>query len=451
METLAYSSLTLRSSQGEQRLDSIAFKQPSKQTSKQTSEIAGLAVTLALGLMPTSAQASLVQNDRCNAVADLQSALKYEGFDPGGIDGDFGINTLLAVQDFQYDRGLYADGVVGVNTAVALGLPAQVSCHNQQTTIVDVFSSGDGTTAWVDTEGSPLNVRSGPGRDYELIGSLPNGSAVGLSSLTENNWVQLSEGGWVSAAWLSFDPQASPVASQPVSQVSGYTTYTILPGWMLEDIAYYFEARGFFSAGTFLAAASEIPSGTFSWLPGDLYDLEGFLYPDTYEVAIGATPYEVIDQMLARFEAVALPAYDASNTSLGIGEWVTLASIVEREAMLYEEQPIIAGVFLNRLYYGMRLESDPTVEYALGIQQTPESPLTLSEVRTESPYNTYLNSGLPPAPIGNPGQGSLEAVLYPANTDYLFFVACYDGTHEFNYNLTEHEKDRDTICAASRG
>ena len=177
MENLAYSASTLQGSRGEKSLDRIDFK--------QQGEIAGLAVTLALGLMPTPAQASLGQNDRCNAVADLQSALQYEGFDPGGIDGDFGINTFWAVQDFQRDRGLYEDGVVGVNTAIALGLPAQVSCHNQSPTIANDPPSGNSSTAWVDTEGSPLNVRSGPGSDYALIGSLPNGSAVDLENSKE--------------------------------------------------------------------------------------------------------------------------------------------------------------------------------------------------------------------------------------------------------------------------
>ena len=128
-----------------------------------------------------------------------------------------------------------------------------------------------------------------------------------------------------------------------------------------------------------------------------------------------------------------------------------MSSIVEQEAVRYDEQPLIASVFLNRMDMGKRLESDPTVEYALGIQQTPEQPLTLSEVRTDSPYNTYLYSGLPPSPISTPGQGSLDAVLYPADSGYLYFVACYDGTHEFNYSLEDHEQDRDTYCAASRG
>ena len=424
---------------------------------RQQSELASLAFTLALGLMPTPAQASISQGDRCDGVADLQIALQDAGFNPGEIDGVFGANTRLAVQEFQYYHGLVEDGVVGANTAIALGFSPEMYCGS---TAVSTATSpiGNGTTAWVQTEGSPLNVRSGPGVDYSLVTSLPNGSAVSLATGAEHDWVQLSEGGWVAAAWLTFEPQSSETFStftdyspETIAAASSYTTYRILPGWTIEDIAYYLEDLGFFSADRFLAAASEIPTHLFPWLPGDLYSLEGFLYPDTYEIASGASPYEVIDQMLTRFETIALAAYQDSPTQLSVKDWVTLASIVEREAMLYEEQPVIAGVFLNRLYNGMRLESDPTVEYALGIQQTPEAPLTLSEVRTDSPYNTYLNSGLPPAPIASPGLGSLDAVLYPAHTDYLFFVACYDGTHEFNYTLEDHENDRDTFCSFSRG
>jgi len=100
---------------------------------------------------------------------------------------------------------------------------------------------------------------------------------------------------------------------------------------------------------------------------------------------------------------------------------------------------LIAGVFLNRLKKGIPLGADPTVEYALNIRQTPDRRLTLAEVRTPSPYNTYLNPGLPPGPIASPGLASLKAVLQPEQTDYLYFVARYDGTHIFSKTLAEHE------------
>jgi UPF0755 protein len=113
-----------------------------------------------------------------------------------------------------------------------------------------------------------------------------------------------------------------------------------------------------------------------------------------------------------------------------------------------EERGIIAGVFTNRLRQNIPLGADPTVEYGLGISQTKEQPLTWAQVGTPSPYNTYINPGLPPTPIASPGQASLAAALAPEQTDYLYFVARYDGTHVFSRTLAEHEAARDAIRAA---
>jgi UPF0755 protein len=130
---------------------------------------------------------------------------------------------------------------------------------------------------------------------------------------------------------------------------------------------------------------------------------------------------------------------------LTLHEAVTLASIVEREAVQPDERPLIAGVFLNRLRLGMPLGADPTVQYALA--DDPQSVerfgfwkqgLTLEDLEVESPYNTYVNGGLPPGPIANPGLDSLEAVAYPAETSYLYFVAREDGSHVFAETLEEH-------------
>ena len=144
--------------------------------------------------------------------------------------------------------------------------------------------------------------------------------------------------------------------------------------------------------------------------------------------------------MLNRFEQVALPLYKQgrNQTQLNLLQWVTLASIVEKEAVVPQERSLIAGVFTNRLRQGQRLESDPTVEYGLGIRQTVDQPLTFAQVKTPSPYNTYLNPGLPPTPIASPGLASLKAVLYPEKTPYFYFVARYDGTHVFSRTLSEH-------------
>lgn len=259
------------------------------------------------------------------------------------------------------------------------------------------------------------------------------------------------------ARWLhSQDPngefkagtyQLSP--TEPLSEIADkiwhgrvvQQTFTIPEGWSLRQMAAYFEAQGFFSQSEFLAAASQIPRQEFGWLPADLPHLEGFLYPDTYKVNSGRiTPQAIVEQMLNQFAQVALPIYQQSKnqTTLDFKEWVTLASIVEKEAVVPQERSRIAGVFTSRLRKGVPLGSDPTVEYALNIRQTVDQPLTYAQVNTPSPYNTYRNAGLPPTPIASPGIASLKATLYPENTPYLYFVARYDGTHVFSRTLAEH-------------
>ena len=230
--------------------------------------------------------------------------------------------------------------------------------------------------------------------------------------------------------------------------------FTIPEGWNIRQMAAYFEEQKFFKAQDFLTAIQQFSSTPaaqkYTWLPPNLPFVEGFLFPDTYQIPVGAvTPEQIITAMLDRFEKAALPIYQAQQgknpLKLSLLQWVTLASIVEKEAVIPTERPIIAGVFSNRLNQGMSLGSDPTVEYAFGITQTPENPLTLAQVRTPSPYNTYINVGLPPTPIASPGLASLEATLSPQATEYLYFVARYDGTHVFSKSLGDHESAQDKI------
>jgi UPF0755 protein len=218
-------------------------------------------------------------------------------------------------------------------------------------------------------------------------------------------------------------------------------SFTIPEGWSIRQMAAYFEQQGYFKAKAFVQATSQVPTGQYTWLAGAPH-LEGYLYPDTYQLAgVDVTPEQIVRQMLDRFEQVALPIYHQKRgqTSLTLDQWVNLASIVEKEAVVPSERRLIAGVFTNRLKQNMTLGSDPTVEYGLGVTQTPDQPLTLAQVRTPNPYNTYINSGLPPTPIASPGIASLKATLNPETTDYLYFVARYDGTHVFSRTLADHE------------
>ncbi len=218
-------------------------------------------------------------------------------------------------------------------------------------------------------------------------------------------------------------------------------SFTIPEGWSIQQMAKYFAEQGFFSAEDFVAGTRNMPRDRFPWLPENLSSLEGFLYPDTYKFAGQLTAQGTIEQMLTQFEQVALPLYQQAKgqTPYSLMDWVTLSSIVEKEAAVSQERPQIASVFAKRLKEEIPLASDPTVEYGLGIRQTKEQPLTLAQVNTPSPYNTYLNVGLPPAPIASPGRASLEASVNPSDTEYLYFVARYDGTHVFSKTLAEHE------------
>ena len=219
-------------------------------------------------------------------------------------------------------------------------------------------------------------------------------------------------------------------------------SFTIPEGWSMKQMAQYFEEQQWFTASEFLEAAKQVDRERYPWLPENLPFLEGFLYPDTYQIPTDQrTANATINIMLRRFEKVALPVYEKQpDNKPSLLDWVTLASIVEQESVVDDERTEIAGVFWNRLRQGITLGADPTVEYGLGITQTPDQPLTYAQVKRPSPYNTYINAGLPPTPIASPGIESLQATLNPATTDNLYFVARYDGTHVFSRTLAEHER-----------
>ncbi len=165
---------------------------------------------------------------------------------------------------------------------------------------------------------------------------------------------------------------------------------------------------------------------------------EGYLFPATYRFSPRATTPDILAAMLARFYQAMTPAVVARAFELGLtsGQLVTLASMVEKEAKVAGERKIVAGVFYNRLRLGMPLQSDPTAKYIFEGENEPPA----EAVRIPSTFNTYVFPGLPPGPIANPGLNSLEAALYPAHTDYLYFVARNDGTHIFSRSLGEHQR-----------
>jgi UPF0755 protein len=178
---------------------------------------------------------------------------------------------------------------------------------------------------------------------------------------------------------------------------------------------------------TSLLARLDIPNPT----------LEGYLFPDTYAFPLGTTASQAVHEMAYDFERRWKPDWDAKASALRINrnDLVTMASIVEREARVPEERPVIAAVYYNRLRKGMLLQADPTVQYALGHHV---GRVLYKDLAVQSPYNTYIHKGLPPGPVAAPGFASLAAAANPANVPYLYFVASPDGHHEFRMTLEEH-------------
>lgn len=212
---------------------------------------------------------------------------------------------------------------------------------------------------------------------------------------------------------------------------------TVPEGYNLRQIASLIAAAGLGTAEDFLKAASDI---SFIRKKGfDAPTFEGYLFPETYYFPRNTTPAQMISAMVRQFRRVFTPEWKTQADALGLSvhETVTLASIIEKETGNPSERPLIASVFHNRLKKGMRLESDPTVIYGI---ENFDGNLTRKHLRASTAYNTYRIRGLPPGPIANPGRESLKAVLYPADTQYLFFVSRKDKTHEFTTNLKEHKR-----------
>lgn len=222
---------------------------------------------------------------------------------------------------------------------------------------------------------------------------------------------------------------------------------TIPEGWNAREIAARVGPALGFTTAAFLAAVRDTTLADSLNVP--LPFLEGYLFPDTYRFLPGTTPQQVVHRMVGRFEEIWGRRYGATADSLGLDrhEALTLASLIEAEARVSEERPRIAAVFRNRLREGMKLQSDPTVAYALG---TRPDRIYIKDLAIESPYNTYLVYGLPPGPICSPGEGALKAALKPLSGCLdLYFVATGDGRHIFSRTNDDHNAARRRVAAAT--
>ena len=181
----------------------------------------------------------------------------------------------------------------------------------------------------------------------------------------------------------------------------------------------------------------------YDYLPakGKQERLEGFLFPNTYFIEKDWTEQQIVDLLLAQFDKEFKQEWrtEAGKMKMSIFQVVTLASIIEREAQLDKDRPLVSSVFHNRLDHGIKLDSCATIQYILGVAKPV---LSYDDLKIKSPYNTYQNQGLPPGPIANPGAASIEAALYPAHTDYYYFVLNpADGSHVFSKTLAEHNEN----------
>lgn len=264
-----------------------------------------------------------------------------------------------------------------------------------------------------------------------------------LRMLREKDWVgKLKPGLYRLEPGLHAEEIARIIVNHEVWRIK----VTIPEGLDLERIGRRIERAGQVEGGLWLPRAQDIEAAATAealrqatGLEIPIPSAEGYLFPDTYLFSAGASAEEVVRRMMQEFARRFLRPYEAeiARSGLSAHQLTTLASIVEREAEVDHERPIIAQVFINRLNIGMRLESCATVQFALP-EHKPR--LLFRDLRVDSPYNTYLHAGLPPGPICSPGEPSLLAALRPQQTDALYFVSRGDGTHRFSRTAQEHEQ-----------
>lgn len=288
-----------------------------------------------------------------------------------------------------------------------------------------------------------------PGRPVKI--TIPEGAGAGQAAA-----VLKREGVIISSAWFKLLVKATgtgrrimpgeyPLRERMSAEEAlwrlTHSTYissvrVVIPeGWRMEQIAERLEANGVVPAARFLELARAAK-------------LEGYLFPSTYHFKKNTPPQEVINLLKSEFDRQIRPLFSKGFPD-GLDELkvLTIASIVEREAVDDGERPLIAAVYVNRYRKRMPLEADPTTQYALGYWKKA---LSYKDLKFKSPYNTYVVGGLPPGPICNPGYSSVAAALAPANLDALYFVADRKGKHIFNANFKEHLKAKKRVEQAAK-
>jgi len=251
------------------------------------------------------------------------------------------------------------------------------------------------------------------------------------------------EGRRLQAGEYRFDrPVSAREVADKIARGEIYVRPITFPeGLTMKQMAALYESKGFGPARDFLAAGKN--AALVRAIDPDAKDLEGYLFPDTYNLKRKEGAEQLVPKMVTAFMKAMTPELleRADERGLTVRQLVTLASIVEKETGNKQERPLVAAVYANRLRIGMPLQCDPTVIYALDRAGRYNGNLTHENMQYDSPYNTYRYPGLPPGPIASPGRASIEAAANPAAADYLYFVSRNDGTHAFATTLEEHNRN----------
>jgi len=280
---------------------------------------------------------------------------------------------------------------------------------------------------WASLPSKPVTVMIAENSSAKAIADVLYGAKVISSKVVFRAVVKLSgRSKGLKAGTYLISPRASvfSIARMIISGKGKFEKITIPEGYSSVEIAGALASKGVINKEKFLELVNN-------------KQLEGYLFPDTYYFDRNLPEQVVIDKMLKEFDKNFTPGMQARADELKMGKKkiITLASIIEKEAVVADERPLISGVFYNRLKKGWMLESCATIQYALGVHKPK---LSFKDTRIDSPYNTYKCYGLPPAPICNPGRDSINAALYPAQTDEMFFVAGSSGAHIFSKYYSEH-------------
>jgi UPF0755 protein len=337
--------------------------------------------------------------------------------------------------------------------AKTYGPPSERLSFLQTIQYSDKLAWDDGLlTKPLDPNASPQSFTVQPGESAESIAErLQQGGFIRDAGMFRDYLIytgldtslQAGEYDDLSAAMSTVD-----IARKLQNAAPTQVTFVVLPGWRMEEIAASLPTSGLnITPDAFLAAAKGHHPG-LAYLAG-ASSAEGFLYPDSYILPRDLPADQLVETLVRNFDLhLTNDLQDGfSHQGLSIYQAVILASIIQREAVHDDEAPLIASVYLNRIKISMKLDADPTVQYALGYDAVGQTwwtnPLSLDDLQVNSPYNTYLTNSLPPTPISNPGLVALRAVAFPADSSYYYFSAkCDDsGYHNFAQTFQEHLQD----------